>query len=75
MANLGVDLSGNEEAHFKKTKQRSRSFGPPMKRMKMDVSTSSSLNQSRILTKPPRNEQGIKDVAVSYRFVFRFTLF
>lgn len=71
MANLGVDISGTKDAHFKKTKQRARSLGPPAKRMKMDVSSSTSLSQSRILTKPPRNEQGVKDVAVSDKLYFK----
>lgn len=66
MAKLGVDMSGTEEAHFTKTKTRSRSMGPPAKRMRAATSEtdSTSLNRSRSLSKPPRNEQGIKDVAM-----------
>lgn len=66
MANLGVDLPDTETANFGKTKTRSRSMGPPAKRMRMDTTESDStpLNKSRSLSKPPRNEQGIKDVAM-----------
>ncbi|XP_023311107.1 nucleolar GTP-binding protein 1 [Anoplophora glabripennis] len=66
MSKLGVDMSGTEDAHFTKTKARSRSTGPPTKRMRMDTNEadSTSLNRSRSLSKPPRNEQGIKDVAM-----------
>ncbi|KAJ8971925.1 hypothetical protein NQ314_000474 [Rhamnusium bicolor] len=66
MTKLGVDMSGTENAHFTKTKTRSRSMGTPVKRMRMDVteSDSTSLNRSRSLSKPPRNEQGIKDIAM-----------
>lgn len=67
MAKLGVDMSGTEEAHFTKTKARNRSMGPPAKRTRMDISDTDnkSLIRSRSLSKPPRNEQGIRDVAVS----------
>ncbi|XP_072390132.1 nucleolar GTP-binding protein 1 [Diabrotica undecimpunctata] len=64
MAELGVDLSDNEDAHYMNTKQRSRSMGPPTKKMRMEVSDSTSLNRSRSLSKPPRNEMGVKDVAM-----------
>lgn len=70
MANLGVDISGKGDAHFKKTKQRTRSLGPPTKRLKMDVVPGGSLSQTRLLTKPPRNDQGIKDLAVSIMLDF-----
>lgn len=65
MSNLGVDMTSTEDAHFTKTKQRSRSVGPPMKRMRMDTTESTSFNRARSLSKPPRNELGVKDVAVS----------
>lgn len=74
MANLGVDISGKQDAHFKKTKQRTRSLGPPAKRSKMDVDSGGSLRQTKMLTKPPRNEQGIKDLAVSIILDFEFLL-
>ncbi|XP_023019520.1 nucleolar GTP-binding protein 1 [Leptinotarsa decemlineata] len=64
MSKLGVDLADSEEAHFTKTKQRSRSMGPPAKRMRMETSDSTSLNRSRSMSKPPRNELGVKDVAM-----------
>ncbi|KAG5891666.1 hypothetical protein JTB14_020084 [Gonioctena quinquepunctata] len=64
MSKLGVDLEESGDAHFTKTKQRSRSMGPPAKRMRMDVSDSTSLNRSRSMSKPPRNELGVKDVAM-----------
>lgn len=71
MAKLGVDMAGTEEAHFTKTKARNRSVGPPAKRMRMNISETDnkSLSRSRSLSKPPRNEQGIKDVAVSTNVV------
>lgn len=79
MAKLGVDVSGNEGAHFKKTKQRSRSLGPPTKRSKKE-NGEISLNRTRSLSKPPRNEQGVKDVAVRinlliFYFQFLFIIF
>ncbi|CAG9813728.1 unnamed protein product [Phaedon cochleariae] len=64
MAKLGVDLSQSGDANFTKTKQRSRSMGTPAKRARMDTSESTSLTRSRSLSKPPRNEQGVKDVAM-----------
>nr|CAI5851567.1 unnamed protein product [Callosobruchus analis] len=64
MENLGVDMSQTENAHFTKTKKRSLSSGPPTKRMRTEDSDSVSLVRSRSLSKPPRNEQGVKDVAM-----------
>jgi len=66
MADLGVDLSDKDDAHFMNTTRRSRSLGPPVKKMKMDTKDDSSvsLNRSRSMSKPPRNEMGIKDVAM-----------
>lgn len=65
MENLGVDMSETENAHFTKTKGRSRSLGPPAKRMRMDTSESRSQSKNRSVSRTPRNEQGVKDVAVS----------
>ncbi|XP_018331683.1 nucleolar GTP-binding protein 1 [Agrilus planipennis] len=59
MEGLGVDMSGTENAHFTKTKGRSRSLGPPAKRMRVDSSQSRPRSSSRVT---PRNEQGVKDV-------------
>ncbi|CAG9860091.1 unnamed protein product [Phyllotreta striolata] len=64
MADLGVDLSDNEESHFMNTKQRSRSLGPPAKKRRSDADDTVSINRNRSLSKPPRNEMGIKDVAM-----------
>ncbi|XP_050296288.1 nucleolar GTP-binding protein 1 [Anthonomus grandis grandis] len=64
MENLGVDMSNSKAANFTKTKQRSRSVGPPSKKAKMDVDNGRPLSKSRALVKPPRNEQGIKDLAM-----------
>uniref|UniRef100_A0A6M2DLQ9 Nucleolar GTP-binding protein 1 n=1 Tax=Xenopsylla cheopis TaxID=163159 RepID=A0A6M2DLQ9_XENCH len=60
MENLGVDMSGTENANFTKTKTRSRSLSrPAAKRMRMDVSASRTQSRSRSV---PRDEQGVKDV-------------
>lgn len=69
MEQLGVDMSGTKDAHFTKTKTRSRSVGPPVKKMRMDVDkgqSSVATRGTRSLMKPPRNELGVKDAAVSY---------
>lgn len=65
MEELGVDMSETENAHFTKTKTRSRSVGPPAKRMRMDTSESRSQSRNRSVSRPPRDEQGVKDVVVS----------
>ncbi|XP_019868481.2 nucleolar GTP-binding protein 1 [Aethina tumida] len=62
MENLGVDMSETSDAHFTKTKPRSRSVGAPAKRMKMDVDVVPTRTKNKVLTKPPRNELGVKDV-------------
>ncbi|KAI4467051.1 nucleolar gtp-binding protein 1 [Holotrichia oblita] len=64
MENLGVDMSGTENAHFTKTRSRSRSLGPPVKRMRMDTSEGASQSRNRSVSRTPRNEQGVKDVAM-----------
>lgn len=64
MEGLGVDMSGTSKANFTQTKQRARSVGPVAKKARMDVVVD---GRSRGLSKPPRNEQGVKDVAVSLR--------
>jgi nucleolar GTP-binding protein len=69
MEQLGVDMSGTKDAHFTKTKTRSRSVGPPVKKMRLDVDkgqSSVATRGTRSLMKPPRNELGVKDAAVSY---------
>lgn len=62
MEGLGVDMRGTEQAHFTKTKGRSRSLGPPQKRMRMEVDV--PVNRNRSVSRTPRNEQGVKDIAV-----------
>lgn len=72
MEELGVDMSNTDNAHFTKTKARSRSLGPPAKRMRMDVSESRSQSKNRSVSRTPRDEQGVKDVVVSNCNVFLF---
>lgn len=74
MEDLGVDMEGSEAANFTKTKSRARSrslAGPEAKRMRMDTSEgrskSKSVTRNRSLSKP-RDQQGIKDDAVSSSF-------
>lgn len=66
MEELGVDMSDTNDAHFTKTKGRSRSLGPPAKRMRMETE-STSQTRNRSVSRTPRNEQGVKDVAVSIK--------
>ncbi|XP_076268900.1 nucleolar GTP-binding protein 1 isoform X2 [Rhynchophorus ferrugineus] len=61
MEALGVDMSGTTQANFTRTKQRVRSVGPIAKKARMDVKVNPA---SKALVKPPRNEQGIKDLAM-----------
>lgn len=70
MEELGVDMSGTEKAHFTKTKRKSRSVGPPEKRMRMDVDVPE--NRNRSVSRTPRNEQGVKDIAVSSCSLFKW---
>lgn len=72
MQELGVDMSGTENANFTKTKGRSRSLGPPQKRMRMDVDVPQ--NKNRSVSRTPRNEQGVKDVAVSHSYFISYTI-
>lgn len=61
MTELGVDMTGTENAHFRKTRGRSRSLSQPAaKRMRVD-----SEGFSRSMSRPPRDEMGVKDVTVS----------
>lgn len=64
MENLGVDMQDTENAHFTKTKARSRSMTPAAKRMRLE-SKDRSQSRARSVSAPPRDEQGVKDVAVS----------
>ncbi|XP_054266710.1 nucleolar GTP-binding protein 1 [Macrosteles quadrilineatus] len=60
MSQLGVDVEDNEEAHFKRTRGRSKSLSrPPVKRMRME-----SEPRARSMSRPPRDQSGVKDPAV-----------
>ncbi|XP_071439336.1 nucleolar GTP-binding protein 1 [Hetaerina americana] len=60
MSELGVDMSGTEEAHFTRTKSRSRSLSqPPLKKIRTE---SLARSRSRSVSKPPRDEMGVKDL-------------
>ncbi|XP_065206622.1 nucleolar GTP-binding protein 1 [Planococcus citri] len=69
MQDLGVDMSETEEAHFTRTRGRARSLSRssarsqsrPAKRLKTDVENRST---SRSQTRPPRDQSGVKDVAM-----------
>ncbi|KAJ8973535.1 hypothetical protein NQ317_019286 [Molorchus minor] len=67
MSNLGVDMSHTDNANFTKTKQKYRAVATPTKRARMDTSenASTSLIRARSHSKPPRNEQGVKNIAVN----------
>ncbi|EZA49936.1 hypothetical protein DMN91_011493 [Ooceraea biroi] len=60
MEDLGVDMEGTENAHFKRTRARSRSRSEhAAKRMRVE-----SQSRGRSVSKPSRDEMGIKDVAM-----------
>uniref|UniRef100_A0A1B6HJI0 Nucleolar GTP-binding protein 1 n=1 Tax=Homalodisca liturata TaxID=320908 RepID=A0A1B6HJI0_9HEMI len=57
MSQLGVDLESNEEAHYKRTRGRSKSLSrPPNKKMRME-----SEPRARSMSRPPRDLSGVKD--------------
>ncbi|CAH2056589.1 unnamed protein product, partial [Iphiclides podalirius] len=58
MEKLGVDMSESETAHFTRTRSRSRSLSAPASKR---ARTSSA---SRSVSRPPRDTQGVKDVAM-----------
>ncbi|TGZ32548.1 Nucleolar GTP-binding protein 1 [Temnothorax longispinosus] len=61
MEDLGVDMEDTENAHFKRTRARSRSRSEPSrKRMRVE----SSQSRARSVSKPPRDEMGVKDVVM-----------
>ncbi|KAF7991475.1 hypothetical protein HCN44_008787 [Aphidius gifuensis] len=65
MKNLGVDMGDTDNAHFTKTRERSRSASGPSKKRLRFGSVGRSL--SRSLTRSssrPRNEMGIKDITM-----------
>ncbi|XP_069692617.1 nucleolar GTP-binding protein 1 [Periplaneta americana] len=60
MEQLGVDMSHTEDAHFTKTRGKARSLSQPStKRRRVD-----SRETSRSLSRPPRDEMGVKDLAM-----------
>ncbi|KAG8298226.1 Nucleolar GTP-binding protein 1 [Homalodisca vitripennis] len=60
MSQLGVDLESNEEAHYKRTRGRSKSLSrPPNKKMRME-----SEPRARSMSRPPRDLSGVKDPAM-----------
>ncbi|XP_031831744.1 nucleolar GTP-binding protein 1 [Nomia melanderi] len=62
MEDLGIDMEETEDAHFTKTRGRSRSLSQPArKRMRME-----SVSQSRVRSssRPARDEMGIKDATM-----------
>jgi len=63
MENLGVDMAETKDAHFTRTKGRSRSLGPPAKRTRMELDVRSE-SKNRSVSRVPRDQQGVKDVAM-----------
>ncbi|KAK0078095.1 hypothetical protein PV325_003051 [Microctonus aethiopoides] len=65
MENLGLDMSDTKDAHFTKTRARSRSqSGPANKRQRVE---SLSQQRSRSVSRPPRDEMGVKDVVMKHK--------
>ncbi|CAK1548768.1 unnamed protein product [Leptosia nina] len=62
MEQLGVDMADTEEAHFVKSRSRSRSLSAPAKRARLE-----SQSRTRSVSRPARDEQGVKDVAMQRR--------
>ncbi|VVC97331.1 unnamed protein product [Leptidea sinapis] len=58
MEQLGVDMSDTKEANFTKSRSRSRSLSVPAKRARVE---------SRSVSRPARDTQGVKDVAMQKR--------
>lgn len=62
MQHLGVDMNDSENAHFTKMRARSRSLSQPAsKRRRLQ---SESRSASRSVSRPPRDQMGIKDTAM-----------
>ncbi|XP_014485953.1 PREDICTED: nucleolar GTP-binding protein 1 [Dinoponera quadriceps] len=62
MEELGVDMEDTENAHFKRTRGRSRSLSQPAKkRMRLE---SMSQSRARSSSKPARDEMGVKNEAM-----------
>ena len=69
MEELGVDMSESDKAHFTRTRSkslrgRSLSSGPPAKKARI-----SSTSRGRSVSKPPRDESGVKDVVVCFLLI------
>ncbi|XP_022119030.1 nucleolar GTP-binding protein 1 [Pieris rapae] len=62
MEGLGVDMSESKEAHFTRSRSRSRSMSAPAKRARLE-----SQPRTRSVSRPARDEQGVKDVAMQKR--------
>ncbi|XP_047513846.1 nucleolar GTP-binding protein 1 [Pieris napi] len=62
MEGLGVDMSESKEAHFTRSRSRSRSASAPAKRARLE-----SQSRTRSVSRPARDEQGVKDVAMQRR--------
>lgn len=57
---LGIDMEGNDNAHYMRARTRSRSASQPStKRQRVD-----SQGRGRSLSRPPRDEMGVKDKAM-----------
>ncbi|XP_011299669.1 probable nucleolar GTP-binding protein 1 [Fopius arisanus] len=62
MEELGVDMDNTENAHFTKTRGRSRSAsGPARKRQRIE---SLSTTRARSSSRPARDDMGVKDVVM-----------
>ncbi|KAF7384659.1 hypothetical protein HZH68_014271 [Vespula germanica] len=62
MEDLGIDMKNTENAHFTKKRSRSRSRSQiANKKMRIE---SVSLSRARSVSKPPRDETGVKDNAM-----------
>ncbi|KAG5313807.1 NOG1 protein, partial [Acromyrmex insinuator] len=65
MEDLGVDMEDTENAHFKRMRGRSRSRSEPArKRMRVE---SASQSRARSVSRPPRDEMGVKNVEMKMK--------
>ncbi|KAJ8675582.1 hypothetical protein QAD02_011368 [Eretmocerus hayati] len=61
MEELGVDMEDTENAHFTKTRKRSRSVSQNVDKKRQRLQSTS---QHRSVSRPPRDEMGVKNVAM-----------
>ncbi|KAK2587318.1 hypothetical protein KPH14_003037 [Odynerus spinipes] len=62
MEDLGIDMEETENAHFTKTRSRSRSLSQPArKKMRLE---SVSQSRARSVSRPARDEMGVKDITM-----------